>query len=68
MERLLIAALVMAGTALGGALVVALDVAARWRQLGDRDFAEWYLLSMLASVSVAVASGLLALAALASLG
>ena len=68
MERLLIASLVMTGMAVAAVLVVALDVAARWRQLGDRGFAEWYLVAMLGSVSVALASGLLALAALASLG
>jgi hypothetical protein len=67
-ERLLIAALVMTGMAVAGALVVALDVAARWRQLGDRGFAEWYLVATLGSVSVALASGFLAMAALASLG
>jgi hypothetical protein len=54
--------------ALAAVLVVALDVAVRWRQLGDRGFAEWYLVATLGSVSVALASGLLALAALASLG
>jgi hypothetical protein len=68
MERLLIAALVVTGMALAAVLVVALDVAVRWRQLGDRGFAEWYLVATLGSVSVALASGLLALAALASLG
>ncbi|OGO57099.1 MAG: hypothetical protein A2V85_17980 [Chloroflexi bacterium RBG_16_72_14] len=68
MERLLIASLVVTGMALAAVLVVALDVAARWRQLGDRGFAEWYLVATLGSVSVALASGLLALAALASLG
>lgn len=67
MERLLIAALVMTGMALAAALVVGLDVAARWRELGDRGFAEWYLVATLGSVSVALASGLLAMAALASL-
>jgi hypothetical protein len=68
MERLLIASLVVTGMAQAVVLVVALDVAARWRQLGDSGFAEWYLVAMLGSVSVALASGLLALAALASLG
>jgi hypothetical protein len=68
MVRLLVASLVLAGMAVVAALVVALDVAVRWRQLGDRGYAEWYLVATLGSVSVALGSGLLALAALSSLG
>ncbi len=68
MERLLVAALVLTGLAAASALVVALDLAARWRQLRDRGYAEWYLVATLGSVSVALGSGFLALAALASLG
>jgi hypothetical protein len=68
MERLLIVGLVLAGLGLAAVLVVALDVAARWRQLGERAFAEWYLVATLGSVSVAFGSAVLAVAALASLG
>jgi hypothetical protein len=67
LERLLIVAFVLLGSALAAAGVVALRVASRWRQLGDRGYAEYFLLTTLASVSVAVASALLAGAALASL-
>jgi hypothetical protein len=68
MVRLLVASLVLAGLAVVAAFVVALDVAVRWRRLGDRGYAEWYLVAMLGSVSVALGSGLVALAALSSLG
>lgn len=67
MERLLIAAFVLVGMPAGVALVVALDVAARWRQLEDRAYVEHYLVSTLASVSVALASAFIATAALSSL-
>jgi hypothetical protein len=66
-ERLLIVAFVMLGNVLGVAVVVALRVAGRWRQLEDRGYVEYFLLATLASVSVAVASALLAAAALSSL-
>jgi hypothetical protein len=66
-ERLLIVAFLMLGSVLGVVGVVALRVAARWRQLEDRGYVEYFLLGTLASVSVAVASALLAMAALASL-
>lgn len=66
-ERLLIVAFVMLGSVFGIAIVVGLRVAARWRQLEDRGYVEYFLLGTLASVSVAVASALLAMAALASL-
>lgn len=67
LERLLIVAFVLLGSALAAAGVVALRVASRWRQLDDRGYAEYFLLATLASVSTAVASALLAGAALASL-
>ena len=67
MERLLIVAFVLVGSPVGVALVVALDVAARWRRLEDRAYVEHYLVSTLASVSVALASAFIALAALSSL-
>ena len=66
-ERLLIVTFVMLGSVVGVAVVVALRVAARWRQLEDRGYVEYFLLGTLASASVAVASGLLAAAALGSL-
>jgi len=66
-ERLLIVAFVLLGNVLGVAVVVALRVAGRWRQLEDRGYVEYFLLATLASVSVAVASALLAAAALSSL-
>ena len=66
-ERLLIVAFTMLGSVLGIAVVVGLRVAARWRQLEDRGYVEYFLLATLASVSVAVASALLAMAALASI-
>jgi hypothetical protein len=66
-ERLLIVAFVMLGSVLGVAVVVGLRVAARWRQLEDRGYVEYFLLGTLASLGVAVASAILAMAALASL-
>lgn len=68
MERLLIVAFVLVGMPVGVVLVVALDVAARWRQLEVRAFVEHYLVSTLASVSVALASAFVAAAALSTLG
>ncbi len=67
-ERLLIVAFVLLGSVAGIAIVVGLRAVARWRQLEDRGYVEYFLLGTLASVSVAVASALLAMAALASLG
>jgi Protein of unknown function (DUF3307) len=63
-ERLLIVVLVLTGAEAAIGLVVAAKTLARFRQLDDRAFAEYYLLGTLASVSVAVISGLVALAAL----
>ncbi len=54
--------LVGAESAIG--LVVAAKTIARFRQLDDRDFAEYYLLGTLASVSVAIVTALVARAAL----
>ena len=59
LERLLIAALVLAGTRRIG-LVVTAKTIARFRQLEDRQFAEYYLLGTLASVSLAVITSLIA--------
>jgi hypothetical protein len=68
LERLLIATLVLAGSEAAIGLVVAAKTLARFRQLDDRDFAEYYLLGTLASVAVAVGSALLAAAAFRTLG
>jgi Protein of unknown function (DUF3307) len=64
LERLLIVTLVLTGAQAAIGLVVAAKTLARFKQLDDRQFAEYYLLGTLASVSVALATGLLAAAAL----
>ena len=64
LERLLIVTLILTGAEAAIGLVIAAKTLARFRQLDDRPFAEYYLLGTLASVSVALMSGLLALAAL----
>ena len=68
MERLLIVAFILMGFMVGVGVVVALRVASRWRELDDRGYVEYFLLATLASISVAVASAVLAQAALRSLG
>ena len=67
LERLLIATFVLTGSQAAIGFVVAAKTLARFKQLDDRDFAEYYLLGTLASVAVALFSALLAAAALASL-
>jgi hypothetical protein len=64
LERLLIVAFVLTGAEAAIGFVVAAKTLARFKQLDDRPFAEYYLLGTLASVSVALATGLLAQAAL----
>jgi Protein of unknown function (DUF3307) len=64
LERLLIVVLVLTGAEAAIGFVVAAKTLARFKQLDDRQFAEYYLLGTLASVSVALATGLLAAAAL----
>ena len=64
LERLLIVAFVLTGAEAAIGFVVAAKTLARFKQLDDRPFAEYYLLGTLASVSVALATGLLARAAL----
>jgi hypothetical protein len=64
LERLLVATLVLAQAEVAIGLVIAAKTIARFRQLDDRDFAEYYLLGTLASVAVAVLSALVAGAAL----
>ncbi len=66
LERLLICALVLGGAVATIGLVVAAKTLARFKQLDDREFAEYYLLGTLASVTVAVITSLLAQAALQS--
>ncbi len=64
-ERLLITMLVLAQAEAAVALVVGVKTIARYRQLDDRSFAEYYLLGTLASVSIGIGTGLLARLALA---
>ncbi len=67
LERLLIVAFILTGAAAATGLVVAAKTLARFKQLDDRQFAEYYLLGTLASVAVAIGSALVAAAALASI-
>jgi hypothetical protein len=67
LERLLIIAFILTGQMALIGFVIAAKTIARFRQLDDRGFAEYYLLGTLASVSVAIASGFLGLAALSTL-
>ena len=65
LERLLIATLLLVGADAAIGLVIAAKTIARFKLLDDRDFAEYYLLGTLASVSVALITALVARAALA---
>ena len=67
-ERLLVVAFVLTGAQVAVAAVIAFDLVARFRQLEDRRFVEHYVLSTFTSLSVAVGSGLVGLAALHTLG
>ena len=67
LERILILVFVLTGSEAAVGFVVAAKTLARFRLLDDRDFAEYYLLGTLASVAVAIVSGLVARAALATL-
>ena len=64
LERVLIVTFVLTGAQAAIGFVVAAKTLARFKQLDDRDFAEYYLLGTLASVSVALGTGLLGQAAL----
>ncbi|HEY6056721.1 MAG TPA: hypothetical protein VIV06_01755, partial [Candidatus Limnocylindrales bacterium] len=64
LERLIVVALVLTGASAAIGFVIAAKTLARFKQLDDRDFAEYYLLGTLASVTVALVSGLVASAAL----
>ena len=66
LERLLIVTFVLAGAEVAIGLVIAAKTIARFRLLDDRDFAEYYLLGTLGSVTVAILTGLVAKAALAA--
>ena len=56
-----------AGTDAAIGFVVAAKTLARFRQLDDREFAEYYLLGTLASVAVAIVTALAGRAALSAL-
>ena len=68
LERLLIVTFVLVGAEAAIGLVIAAKTLARFRQLDDRDFAEYYLLGTLASVAIAAISAFAAAAVLDSLG
>jgi len=68
LERLLIVTFVLVRAEAAIGLVIAAKTLARFRQLDDRDFAEYYLLGTLGSVAVAAISAFVALAALDTLG
>ncbi|HET7029996.1 MAG TPA: DUF3307 domain-containing protein [Candidatus Limnocylindrales bacterium] len=64
LERLLICVFILTGSDVAVGFVVAAKTLARFKQLDDREFAEYYLLGTLASVAVAIISALLARSAL----
>ncbi|MFL5776827.1 MAG: DUF3307 domain-containing protein [Chloroflexota bacterium] len=66
LERLLIVMFMLASAEAAIGFVIAAKTIARFRLLDDRDFAEYYLLGTLGSVSVAIVTGLVARAALAA--
>jgi len=66
LERLIVCVLVLAGQAAAIGFVVAAKTLARFRQLDDRHFAEYYLVGTLASVTLALSTSLVALAAISA--
>lgn len=64
LERLLIVTFVLVGAEAVIGFVIAAKTIARFRLLDDRDFAEYYLLGTLASVSIAIVTALVARAAI----
>lgn len=68
LERLLVVTFVLVGMEAAIGFVIAAKTLARFKQLDDRGFAEYYLLGTLASVLVALATALLGAAALDTLG
>jgi hypothetical protein len=67
LERLLIVAFVLVNAEAAVGFVIAAKTIARFKQLDDRGFAEYYLLGTLASVSVALLSAIVAKAALGTI-
>ena len=67
LERLLIVAFMLTGAEAAVGFVIAAKTIARFKQLDDRGFAEYYLLGTLASVAVAISTSLVALAVLGTL-
>ena len=65
LERVIVATLVLAGAFDAIGLVIAAKTLARFKQLDNREFAEYYLLGTLASISVAIITSLVARQALA---
>lgn len=68
LERLLIVGLLLGGAPIVIGFVILADTIARARQLEDRTLVEYHLLGMLGSLIVALGSGLIAQAALSTLG
>ena len=64
LERLIVCVLVLAGQSAAIGFVIAAKTLARFRQLDDRHFAEYYLVGTLASVTLALATSLVAGAAI----
>jgi hypothetical protein len=67
LERLLIVGFVLVGLDVAVGFVIAAKTIARFKQLDDRGFAEYYLLGTLASVAVAFSSAIIAKAALGTI-
>lgn len=67
LERILVVVFVLTGSEAAIGFVVAAKTLARFRLLDDREFAEYYLLGTLASVAVAIVTGLIGRAALTAL-
>jgi hypothetical protein len=67
LERLLIVAAVLAGSVIGVAIVLAVEAIARYRQLHERGYADWWVLATTGNVAVAISSGLIASIALSTL-
>jgi hypothetical protein len=67
LERLVVCVLVLTGQAAAIGFVIAAKTLARFRQLDDRHFAEYYLVGTLASVTLALATAVVAAAAMSGL-
>jgi hypothetical protein len=64
LERLIVVSLVLVGQYAAIGLVVTAKTIARFRQLEDRQFAEYYLLGTLASIATAILTGMVGVAVL----